>query len=1139
MRLMVLALMLLWLTTSHAETAVTSSSASGSVSAEVINNKLKEAEASQDLDDDTRTQLTTLYKKSLTFLEQANVKKRAAAVFEQARKTASQEAIAIRKKLEADIKEKPEVSLKVTDKTPLSEIEQLLITEKANQAAVDAKLAEFEQQLVDETNRPVEARQQLTDAQQRQEGLAKELALPPDNEELPLLSQAKRWALETERMSLSARIKMLDQELLSQPMRIELLKAQRDKARRDISRINTRVDMLEEVVNKRRHSEAEEAVAESEAARVEAAGKPSVLLTIAEENTGLSQVLFSLAATREYVTSQIDRVSAQASKIETEFRSAKKKLEIAGLGQVLGQLLQEQRQALPDLKQYRKEASVREKLNVSSVLRQIEFNEERSKLVDLNAEVNRLMANLDAAQVATFRPELIELLVRKRELLDKVIAADEAYLRALGELDQAQRKLLDTAESYDNFLAERLLWIRSTDPVSRAELNKLPNDIFRVLSFPSWFETANILAKEAWRSPLFLLVVLLFAWLEWRRKRIRGILGTIALKLHRISSDRFLYTIQAMVVTVLLALPWPMLLAAIGWQLQQSVHETDFSNAVGTVLQILSLPLFSLRAFSMLCLPQGLAEAHFRWPASSLALLRKELLRFTLIAMIAGFISMVSVRVAPITQGGALAIISFVVLLSALAFFLYQVLHPRKGAFHVHLESHENTLLSRLRYIWFPVVVGMPILFAILAIDGYTYTAGTLLTKMTSTLWLILGLVIIQQLALRWLLQIQRSYALKEALERREAVAQAQAEGQAEAASVLSDEGLLSVEEKIDMAALSEESRKLLNLVLSITGLAGLWLIWSSVLPAFSILENVELWHRTTMVSGVEQMVPVSLSDLGLTLLIVVVTILAAKRLPALLEIILLQRLQMTGGGRYAAKALLSYVIAAVGVLYALQVIGFSWSKIQWLAAALTVGIGFGLQEIVANFISGLIILFERPIRVGDIVTIGDTDGVVTRIQIRATTIRNWDRKELLVPNKEFITSRLLNWSLSDPVTRIKVMVGVAYGSDVQKAMALMAEAAEECELIIDDPKHYVIFTLFGDNALNLELRAFVGSIDDRLPALTKLHEAINDKFNAAGIVISFPQRDIHLDTSSPLDVRLHHADKDLPLQGEDASDPA
>jgi potassium efflux system protein len=195
------------------------------------------------------------------------------------------------------------------------------------------------------------------------------------------------------------------------------------------------------------------------------------------------------------------------------------------------------------------------------------------------------------------------------------------------------------------------------------------------------------------------------------------------------------------------------------------------------------------------------------------------------------------------------------------------------------------------------------------------------------------------------------------------------------------------------------------------------------------------------------------------------------------------------------------------------------------------VGIGFGLQEIVANFISGLIILFERPVRVGDIVTVGDTDGVVTKIQIRATTIRNWDRKELLVPNKEFVTGRLLNWSLSDQMTRVVVVAGVAYGSDVDKALALMREAAEEHEHILDDPAPVLSFEGFGDNSLTLILRAYLGSIDYRIATITDLHKAINRKFADAGIVIAFPQRDLHLDTNGPLRVELR--------QGGDATQVA
>jgi potassium efflux system protein len=165
-------------------------------------------------------------------------------------------------------------------------------------------------------------------------------------------------------------------------------------------------------------------------------------------------------------------------------------------------------------------------------------------------------------------------------------------------------------------------------------------------------------------------------------------------------------------------------------------------------------------------------------------------------------------------------------------------------------------------------------------------------------------------------------------------------------------------------------------------------------------------------------------------------------------------------------------------------------------------------------------------------VTVGDTDGLVTKIRIRATTIRNLDRKELLVPNKEFITGRLLNWSLSDQVTRLVVVVGVAYGSDVDKAHALMREAAEENEQVLDDPPPVVSFEGFGDNSLTLLLRAFIDDLDTRVPTITALHKAINRKFEAAGITIAFPQRDLHLDTNGPLRVSIEESRQQKPDGG-------
>jgi potassium efflux system protein len=329
----------------------------------------------------------------------------------------------------------------------------------------------------------------------------------------------------------------------------------------------------------------------------------------------------------------------------------------------------------------------------------------------------------------------------------------------------------------------------------------------------------------------------------------------------------------------------------------------------------------------------------------------------------------------------------------------------------------------------------------------------------------------------------------------------------------------------IDLVALSDESRKLLNMAMVLIGIIGVWIIWSDVLPAFAYLDKITLWHHAVVVNGESQQVPLTLADALLALIIAIGTFVAARRFPALLEIVLLQLIHMSPGGRYTAITLSRYFLAGAGALLVIGMLGGSWGQVQWLIAALGVGIGFGLQEIVANFISGLIILFERPIRVGDYVSVGDTDGHVTRIQIRATTIQTRDRKELLVPNKEFITGRLLNWSLSDQVTRIIIPVGVAYGCDVDQAMALITEAAKENSHVLKDPPPFTGFEVFGDNSLNLNLRCFIDSIDYRLSTISELHQAINRKLNAAGIVIAFPQRDLHLDTTRPLDIRIRRDD--------------
>lgn len=190
------------------------------------------------------------------------------------------------------------------------------------------------------------------------------------------------------------------------------------------------------------------------------------------------------------------------------------------------------------------------------------------------------------------------------------------------------------------------------------------------------------------------------------------------------------------------------------------------------------------------------------------------------------------------------------------------------------------------------------------------------------------------------------------------------------------------------------------------------------------------------------------------------------RNLPGLLEVLVLSRLNMRRGASYAITTILNYIIIAVGAMTVFGSLGVSWDKLQWLAAALSVGLGFGLQEIFGNFVSGLIILFERPVRIGDTVTIGSFSGTVSKIRIRATTITDFDRKEVIIPNKAFVTERLINWSLTDTTTRLVIRLGVAYGSDLEKVRKVLLKAATEHPRVMHEPMPEVFFTAFGASTL-------------------------------------------------------------------------
>jgi len=254
-----------------------------------------------------------------------------------------------------------------------------------------------------------------------------------------------------------------------------------------------------------------------------------------------------------------------------------------------------------------------------------------------------------------------------------------------------------------------------------------------------------------------------------------------------------------------------------------------------------------------------------------------------------------------------------------------------------------------------------------------------------------------------------------------------------------------------------------------------------------------------------------TLKDIAAALLILVGTGLFVRYLPSICDAVLFPRVRWDAGLRYTFLTLNRYGLIFLSLWWGLSAVHMNWSSIQWIVAAVSVGVGFGLQEIVSNFVSGLILLLERPIRVDDIVTVGDQTGTVKRITIRATAIQNADNQTVIIPNKEFIARMVTNWTLGDTYVRLVLSVGVAYGSNLDLVKRLLTETVGSHPRVLTTPPAAIVLRAFGDHALQWDISCFVPRPQDRTATAHDLLLQIDQVFRQHAIAIPFPQQDVHL----------------------------
>ncbi|MDX7821662.1 mechanosensitive channel MscK [Aeromonas caviae] len=721
-------------------------------------------------------------------------------------------------------------------------------------------------------------------------------------------------------------------------------------------------------------------------------------------------------------------------------------------------------------------------------LAQFELSQQRDQLFQKNLYLDNLIASSREPVSEEDKASLAKLLDTRINLLDQLNRQLDSQLTNAISLQLTQQQLARTHAAIEFTLQQHIFWVSSNKPIDGKWFINWPSQAYKQASDwvlkPDWTRwREELLGISLLAFPLLLIGGLLL----WKRGTLLERQKKIVKDLGRFRQDSQWHTPRALLFTVLQRLPGSLFILAGGLLLSYSgllspklMFQITINLALGHL--VFSVYLAVMR-------PGGIAETHFRIPKAELQA-KHTSMRYLWLPLLPLIMLATKAVVEPSTLGNdVIGQAMTLTLLGVAAYLVFPISRARiKGE-----ASMQQSLIA--------IALALaPVALIVLAVLGYYYTALKLTGRLIESFYLIIIWSLVYRTALRGLELAARRLAYRRAVAKREHKSSEDAEG-----------GESVEEQPMALEDVSQQSLRLTRTVLLlIFGVAFYWL-WSDLVAVFSYLDSIELWYRSEGSGANAMQFPISLSDVLIGFLMLGGAWSLARNLPGLLEVLVLSKLNLAQGTAYAITTMLNYLLIGFGSLTALSMMGVQWDKLQWVAGGLSVGIGFGMKEILSNFVSGIIILFERPVRIGDTVTIGTISGTVNKIRIRSTTLTDFDRKEVIIPNQQLMIERLINWSLSDTVTRVIVRVGVAYGSDLELTRTLLKQAAEENSRVLKDPAPIVYFLTFGASTLDHELRFFVSELGDRNPAVDELNRKIDQLFRENGIEIAFNQMDVYI----------------------------
>jgi len=915
-----------------------------------------------------------------------------------------------------------------------------------------------------------------------------------DNEQ-----EALRVSLQIKESSLSTRIQMLELEQLSASNRSELAQLNNRLIKLQLEDLTTYLTKLNDLRSSILREETEKTIARSQKVNEASTVSSPFLQEQVRINQDLSAELAIILTANDDVQKKQNGVTEQLEVLERTQTNFKEQVEWLKISSAFGESMRTQVSNLPS----------------EPPLKQLEENIVESRLARFQYQKTLLQLDtltddlpiLDEVQ----QSNLLRFIDLRRQLLNQLISSLDNNIYEQAKLKVSYSKMNNILLQIKQQANEHLFWVPNTQPLYNQNITEFFTSLVWLVSL----ENTLLLPQALFSLPIAVLsiAILFVAALIYARYPLNQFFNAhiikTAPKLGKVTQDKFVYTLRNLAYSQVDAAILPFILWILA-SLLISAWQFPFAANVGYALQSTLFLLLQYLFLRNLTRKKGLLHAHLKLDKERIDQLWSYCRRLFCIAWPASFIQVLCFQYPEQSYNSSLGRLAFIIICIAFTRFHYRLY---KAKLPLTYKPKNNGKPHIVHHSIWAILILAPAVSAIMALMGYLYTAQILLKQLESSLLMGVFFLLTYYLIRRGMHLQKRRLAFERAKAKRIEILEQRAKELAKGEQGVSqDSHFDNLEEpEIDLDQISAQSLGLLRSLLMLLFVVLNALFWSEVQSAFIFLDTVTLWDVSNNLNGVESIAPITLKSFLLAIVTITLTAMLVRNLSGALELLILQHLDLTPGSGFAITTITKYLTVSIGIVVGFNFLGVDWAKTQWLVAALTVGLGFGLQEIFANFVSGLIILFEKPIRIGDTVTIRDLTGNISKIQTRATTIVDWDRKEIIVPNKAFITEQFINWSLSDSITRVIINVGVEFGSDIELVTKLLRDSAEQISLTLENPGPEVFLIEFGDHSLKFEVRCYAAEMSHRLTITHELNMQISQRFQAHDIRLALPQLDVHV----------------------------